>query len=44
MSKIYNKALVLGGSKGLGKSIATELKKVVKLLMLFHQKILILHI
>ena len=25
--KIYNKAIVLGGSKGLGKSIANELKK-----------------
>ena len=25
--KIYNKAIVLGGSKGLGRSIANELKK-----------------
>lgn len=38
MSKIYNKALVLGGSKGLGKSIATELKKSCKIVNAFSSK------
>ena len=38
---LYKKALILGGSSGLGKEIVKKLKAVVKKLKLYLQKILI---
>ncbi len=38
MGKLYKKALVLGGSKGLGKSIAKELKSSCKIVEAFSSK------